>query len=199
MGLEANSRDQPGADPLFGIITSCSNQIPGSMRLRERCICVLVLNIQTRTLWYLVLLHILPGPWNKIGQSFPRFRSLHQSGKCRGVLWFLPTCSHLASGLLVTLSRGVREEKVPDQKSPTWEVLPYCTVRDGTEWRLGPCSLVANQKAYVLPGCNSMSVWINKTDFYFSEISSELLSASIQPGRSMKVVTLFRFVFQWHW
>lgn len=45
-------------------------------------------------------------------------------------------------------------------------------------WAMGVC---ANQKADVLPGCNSMSDWIKRSDFFFPEISSNLLSAWIQP------------------
>lgn len=84
------------------------------------------------------------------------------------MVWFLSTCSHLATGLLVTLSRGVTLKR----KSWTRKALPqkvpallYC-VRVCTVWSLGPCSPFANQKTYVLPGCNCMSVWIHKCDFF---------------------------------
>lgn len=56
VGLQVNIRDQPWADPLFGhsyafgLITSWSKQIHGSMRRSVRYICVLVLNIHTTIL-----------------------------------------------------------------------------------------------------------------------------------------------------
>ena len=117
------------------------------------------------------------------------------------MLLFLSTCSRLATGLLVSRSRDVTLKR----KSWTGKALPQKVhalmyrVRVFTEWSLGPCGLFANQKAYVLPSCNSMSVWINKSDFIFLLPSSVLISVWIQPGGSMKVMTLYRFVFQWHW
>lgn len=66
-------------------------------------------------------------------------------------------------------------------------------------WSLGPWLSVLTRRLMCCQAKIPCQSEPRDLTVFSPEISSDLLSAWIQPGGSMKVLTVYRFVFQWHW